>query len=138
MDLEYLVSMIKEALMPFDEILFVYLYGSMVKGVKGVGRDVDVALYLEDDFVEPALYPGHISGIIEARLSGKKLVDVRVLNHQSLGFQFRVIKEGVLVLSRDEEKRTRYESSVTSEYLDIKHYLDYYDSMRIRRLAVEG
>lgn len=138
LDLDYLVSEINEALMPFDEILFVYLYGSMVKGVKGVGRDVDVALYLDRDFAEPALYPAHISGIIENRITENIMVDVRVLNHQSLRFQFRVIKEGIVVLSRDDEKRVNYESKITLDYLDVKPYLDYYDSMRVRRLAGEG
>ena len=137
MDLDYLVSEINEALIPFEEILFVYLYGSMIKEVKGVGRDVDVALYLDHDLIEPSLYPAHISGIIESHLTENKLVDVRVLNHQTLRFQFRVIKEGIIVLSRDDEKRVNYESRVTLDYLDVKPYLDYYDSMRIRRLAGE-
>jgi len=112
LDLDYLVSEINEALMPFDEILFVYLYGSMVKGVKGVGRDVDVALYLDRDFDDPSLYPSHISGIIENRITENIMVDVRVLNHQTLRFQFRVIKEGIIVLSRDDEKRVNMNSEL--------------------------
>lgn len=138
LDLDLLVSQIREAIMPLDEILVAYLYGSMVKGTSGVGRDVDVGILLVEGFDEPALYPAHVAGLIEGKMGLYDMVDIRVLNHQVTGFQYRVIKEGVLVLCRDEGEKVRYESGVVAVYLDIKPYLDHYDMLRERRMGLEG
>ena len=137
-DLDVLVSRIRDVVSSFDEILVAYLYGSMVKGQEGFGRDVDVGLLLDQGFVEPALYPVHVAGLIEEAMGIFDVVDVRVLNHQSLGFQFRVIKEGLLVFCRDDGARVWYESGVVSSYLDVKPFLDHYDAVRVRRFGVEG
>ena len=137
-DLDVLVSQISKVLSPRDEIIVAYLYGSMVKGQKGIGRDIDLALLLDSEFDEPAMYSVHIAGMVEEELVVYDVVDVRVLNHQSLGFQFRVIKEGLVVYCRDERERVGYEARVVSNYLDVKPFLDQYDAFRLRRLGVEG
>ena len=136
-NIDTLVSQIRKVLSPHDEIIAAYLYGSMVKGQKGYGRDVDMALLLDRGFDEPPMYSVHVAGLIEEELGVYDVVDVRVLNYQSLGFQFRVIKEGLIVLCRDDRERVGYESGVVSSYLDVKPFLDQYDAFRIRRLRVE-
>jgi len=137
-NIDTLVSQIRKVLSPHDEIIAAYLYGSMIKGQKGYGRDVDVALLLDRGFDEPPMYSVHVAGLIEEELGVYDVVDVRVLNYQSLGFQFRVIKEGLIILCRDDKERVRYESGVVSSYLDVKPFLDQYDAFRIRRLRFEG
>ncbi len=49
-------------------------------------------------------------------------VDVRVLNSGSTHFQIQVIKDGLLLFSRDEKIRSNFEALTISEYHDFSYF----------------
>lgn len=126
--------MIRRVLEPREEIAVAYLYGSMVKGYAGEDSDVDVGLLLRDGFSGDALYPARVAGEIERGLGLQRDVDVRILNDQSVRFQYRVVKEGEVILCRDEGVRVGFETRTVDMYLDIKPFHDRYEEERRLRL----
>jgi uncharacterized protein YutE (UPF0331/DUF86 family)/predicted nucleotidyltransferase len=112
---------IRRALEAHEEITVAYLYGSTVKGIAGEESDIDVGLLLRDGFTCGALYPARIAGEIGRSIGLRRDVDVRVLNSQSTRFQYRVVKEGEVILCRDEDRRVAFETRAAAGYLDLKH-----------------
>ncbi len=125
---------IRRALEAHEEITVAYLYGSTVKGIAGEESDIDVGLLLRDGFTCGALYPARIAGEIGRSIGLRRDVDVRVLNSQSTRFQYRVVKEGEVILCRDEDRRVAFETRAAAGYLDLKPFHEQYDEQRRRRL----
>lgn len=96
-----------------EDILFSYTHGSFLEGDF---RDIDIAIYLRDK--DKALqYELKMEREIEDVIDFP--VDVRILNHAPLSFRFNVIKNGVLLFSRDEKIRCDFESLSIVEYHDF-------------------
>jgi hypothetical protein len=109
------IGVIKRLLGRRDEIVFAYLHGSFLTGSF---RDVDVALYLRergDVFCE-------LQFEAELEEAVRLPVDVRILNSAPLSFRFAVVKNGVLLFSRDEAVRSDFEASTIAEYHDFGYY----------------
>jgi len=125
---------IKEVLKEHKEILVAYLYGSTVKGYEGKRSDIDVGLLLKEDFEAEALYPARIAGEIKEKCGLDQEVDVRILNKRPYRFLHQVIREGEVILSTDERKRVRFETSIIDAYIDFKPFYEQYDEKRRERL----
>ncbi|MBT9163474.1 MAG: hypothetical protein DDT24_00381 [Chloroflexi bacterium] len=97
------------------EIVFAYLHGSFLKGDF---RDVDIAIFLTERGEREALeYELNLeSGLKD--LTGFS-ADVRALNHSPLSFRFNVMKNGILLFSRDEAVRSDFEILSIVEYHDL-------------------
>jgi len=125
---------IKEVLKAHEEILVAYLYGSTVKGYEGKRSDIDVGLLLKEDFKAEALYPARIAREIKEKCSLDQEVDVRILDERPYRFLHQVIREGEIILSKDERERVRFETSVIDGYIDFKPFYEQYDEKRRERL----
>lgn len=128
---------LRRALEPHKEVIVAYLYGSSVKGYAREDSDVDVGLLLEDCYEQEVLYPEALAREIEKETGLNRLIDIRILNNRTHRFQYRVISEGEIIMSRDEGKRAQFEAKAASMYLDMKPFHDVYDMCRARRLRNE-
>lgn len=127
----------RRALEPHKEVIIAYLYGSSVKGYSREDSDLDVGLLLEDCYQQEVLYPEALAREIEKETGLKRAIDIRILNNRTPRFQYRVISEGELIISRDEGKRAQFEAKAASMYLDIKPFHETYDMYRSVRLRNE-
>jgi len=114
-----------------EEILFAYLHGSFVK--KDAFRDIDVAIYLERMPASVLEYELQMETDLMKALK-KYIVDVRVLNGAPLSFKYNVIKDGIVLLSKDDDKRADFEEKTIILYLD---FLPYRKSYLKETLGVE-
>jgi len=114
-----------------EEILFAYLHGSFVK--KDAFRDIDVAIYLERMPASVLEYELQMETDLMKALR-KYIVDVRVLNGAPLSFKYNVIKDGIVLLSKDDDKRADFEEKTIILYLD---FLPYRKSYLKETLGVE-
>lgn len=98
-----------------EEIVFAYLHGSFLTGNF---RDIDMALFLtgrgNNQILQYELEMGNRLEKITKFPS-----DVRVLNYAPLPFRFNVIKNGILLFSKDERIRTDFECLSIAEYHDL-------------------
>jgi uncharacterized protein len=101
------------------EIIFVYLHGSFLKDKF---RDIDIAIYLDADFTEKKALKYEL--FLEDELSNKLSYpcDIRILNHTPLSFRFSVIKKGILLFSKNENKRVNFECLSLVKYHDFNFY----------------
>ena len=114
---------IREMLKKHEEILFAYLHGSFVK--KDAFRDIDVAIYLERMPASVLEYELQMETDLMKALR-KYIVDVRVLNGAPLSFKYNVIKDGIVLLSKDDDKRADFEEKTIVFYLDFLPYRKLY------------
>lgn len=97
------------------EISFAYLHGSFLENDF---RDIDVAVYLTEISERDALqYELNLENEL-GKLTGF-WADVRILNHAPLSFKFNVIKNGILLFSKDERIRCDFECLTIVEYQDV-------------------
>jgi|Deesub1362B_J571_1020462.scaffolds.fasta_scaffold00053_75 hypothetical protein len=126
---------IAEVLERHSEILFAYLYGSAARGEAGKKSDVDIGIFVREDFEVNAFYEIELAMEIE-RECGLRGVEVvilnKVLNKKPLRFLNQVLRYGKLIFSRDEKARIAFETYVTKAYIDfLPHYREY-DRMRFK------
>ena len=116
------------------EIVAAYLYGSLVRGHLRRDSDIDLAILLDDGFEPDALYPLRIAEEVASNCALEREIDVRVLNDMPLTFVHQVLKNGVLIHSRDDRKRVEFETCAYDIYLDYKPYFDRFNEIRRMRL----
>ncbi len=112
---EKIVKKLTEVLRGKEEVIFAYLHGSFLTGNF---RDVDVAVYLTES--KDVSYELNLE--VELKEILKLPVDVRILNSAPLSFRFNVIKNGLILFSRDERARSEFESRTISEYHDFAYF----------------
>ena len=104
----------------------VYLFGSVARGERRPGSDLDVAVLLE-----PAPERGTFESLrldLRAELESDfgRDVDLVVLNHAPPDLAHRVLRDAVLIIEPDPSARVRFEVRARNEYWDLKPYLDEY------------
>ncbi|MEX0569616.1 MAG: nucleotidyltransferase domain-containing protein [Candidatus Njordarchaeota archaeon] len=112
-----LVKILTQTLLVFDDIIFAYLYGSLAKGNYHKFSDVDVAVYLKRPSAKVYL---DILGSIE--IDGVE-VDLKILNDAPPIFRYRVIKDGILLLCRDE---ALHENFVFHTLIEALEFIEVY------------
>lgn len=116
------------------DILLVYLFGSYSKKTHNKLSDIDFAILLHENvkdfyFKKQMEYLGLLIDIFK-----RDDIDLVILNKASFLLQFKIIKSGTLIYSKNEQTRIRFEEKVIRNYLDIKPLYDYYNKYLIRRI----
>jgi len=129
-----LISLLRDTFKEDKDIALVYLFGSQVSGRTGPLSDVDIAVLLSPKF-PPQKYAEKQIDLINKVMSRLKTnqVDVVLLNRAPLNFQNNVVREGRIVLGRN-NARMAYENKIFCLYLDFKHVLDEYGDNLFRRI----
>jgi len=114
-----------EILSSRKEIIFSYVYGSFIK--EESFRDIDIAIYVGED--KGFIFESTLS--MELTEAVKLPVETRILNSAPVSFQINVIKEGKLLFSKDEKKRTDFIENVSRKYREYVHFRNIF-------LGIEG
>ncbi len=129
-----LTERLKQSLEHNKDILFAYVYGSVVYDPDLPGGDIDLAVYLKpSDMKEYIKKEAELTAFLVSLL-GTDEIDLRILNVLPLVLQYRILKEGILVLSQDEAERVEFETSVMIRFFELKPYLDEYRLMLLQRI----
>ena len=122
-DKKQIKNKIAEYLQERYEIIFAYIFGSIVE--KEYFHDIDVAVYLSDNFNKDDLmkFPyGYESGLIsQLNILVREEIDFIVMNNAELSIQKRIIDNGVLLFSKNERRRIYYENYIRKMYIDTAH-----------------
>ena len=115
-----------------DDIVAVYLFGSVARGEDDARSDVDVAvLYRRDPPPTFEALPLRPEGELE-RLLGRR-TEVVSLNAAPVDLCTRVLRDGVLVLDRAPALRIRFEVRTRNVWFDLQPVLRTY-----RRIAASA
>jgi len=114
---ERLLGFIREILSSRnDKIIFAYVHGSFIKSK--TFRDIDVGLFVEgkgDFYLE-----SDISAELTAAVGFE--VEVKVLNDAPVPFQMAVLRDGILLFSRDEMRRGAFIEKTGRLYMEYSHF----------------
>lgn len=99
------------------EVIFAYLFGSIVKCIPGHLSDIDIAVYLYDmyDIAEKKIeILGALNDILET-----DEIDLVILNTAPVSLQIKIIEKKRILVDKDPFIRHRFESIVMRTYLDF-------------------
>ncbi len=120
---EKIISSLSSVLEKESAVAFGYVHGSFLEGRF---NDIDIAIFVDEDEVESFLrYELQMEHLLNERV-GKFSFDVRILNGAPLSFRYEVIKNGKLILTKDEESRVDFETSTYRNYFDFAPFRDRY------------
>lgn len=110
------VERLRSALSADPTVLVAYLFGSFGRGSPGPLSDVDVAVLFGgggDEEGRMRLFADLASAAAPRR------VDVVVLNDAPVALAYRVIRDGRIMVSRDEDARSAFWVRTVDRYLDM-------------------
>jgi uncharacterized protein len=112
-----ILKIIKGYFLNMEGVVFAYLYGSFANS--DTFRDIDIAIFTEKTVEEM---------VIESELSYELTektgypVDVKVINKAPIAFQMSVLRDGKLILSKDDCVRTDFIEDVGKRYREYVHF----------------
>lgn len=111
----------------YDDVVFVYLFGSQLTGKIGPLSDIDFAVYFNDKLSKFERFDLKlkIAGELSSSLK-KDEIDLVILNEAYPLLEHRIVKYGKVIFSRDEKKRIDYEVKAVLRYLDFKPLIEKY------------
>jgi uncharacterized protein len=122
-------------------VTLAYLYGSVADGSASSASDVDIALVFEPGCLlspyERTKRELQIAAGIEDRCDIRE-ADVRSIDNAPLTVQGKVLTEGILLYSRDEDFRVQYEVHVRKLYFDFAPVEEMMRQAFFERVKQEG
>jgi predicted nucleotidyltransferase len=112
------------------EILEAYLFGSVARGTHQGHSDVDIAVFVDQEKVEPGVfgYRADLTAVLMSGL-GTNSVDLVILNRAPPLLYHRVLRDGTRVLSRDLRATTVREGRALSRHCDYVPHLAKVDAL---------
>ena len=104
---------IYKALNKEENIILAYIYGSTAREKEHPFSDIDIAILLKEPSIDKTI---KIHSILTDSLGEK--VDTLLLNLAPPILKYQVIKNGIRIISKNEEARIAFESKALSEGLD--------------------
>ena len=124
---------------PKGKIAFAYIFGSHAKKTAGPLSDVDIAVYFDeavgrDEYFDLRL--AVLGDLVDSLRTDD--VDLVILNDAPPLLAHRIVKEGQILFSADEEHRVAFEVRAVLGYLDWKPYVLKYTQQTLGSGAKHG
>jgi predicted nucleotidyltransferase len=132
-----LAERIIDVLSARPEILEAYLFGSRARGAGQAHSDVDIAVFVDEEKIEPSPF-GYRADLTSSLMSGlgTNSVDVVILNGAPPLLYHRVLRDGSRLLSRDLRATTVREGRALSRHCDFVPQLAKIDAILGTRVSV--
>lgn len=134
MNRQKIIKTLRKTLGRDKEILFAYLYGSYAADDAYFGSDIDVAVYLKPSSMVYYMKKEKELTFALAKTLHRDDVDLRILNVLPFLMQYKVLKEGMLLVLRDELERVDFDTRAMNRYFELKPYLEEFDRMLTLRI----
>lgn len=119
---ERIESRVRKVIDGEGDVVLAYLFGSSASGGRTPLSDVDVAVLVRAG-VDAEVVCGRLMDALVRSLKTEKIDLVR-LDRAPPPLGYRVVRDGRLLVSRDEKVRQRYVSRTVMRYLDFKPLRD--------------
>lgn len=119
-------------------VLFAYLYRPGKPRLSLPDNDFNIGVYVEDMTPGECLdFEISFSDWFVNQITFPGVIEVRVLTQLSLVVKGEIIADSVLIYSRDDERRIRFENQIRELYFDLMPAIEKFQSER-RRRALSG
>lgn len=134
---EKIIKQIKNYLTSQPEVSWAYLYGSFLAAQEF--DDIDIAVYLYPEYLakQPSRFKieQRLAADLERYITPRCEIDLKILNYAPIRFQYKMLKSGKLIYSRNRKELIRYEGNTISYYLDYKPSIEFFDKAMLRRIG---
>lgn len=125
-----------------EEVIFAYLFGSLVEGKDGEMSDIDIAVYIDrDNLPETGTFGYRSEMIVKLQQVAGKEVDFVILNDVSVIMAHEVLAKGRLLFTRSEAERRKFHEKTMDKYLDclrLYKVQESYQRDRLLQVSSEG
>lgn len=119
----------------FTCVYAVYLFGSHARNDANSFSDIDLAILFADN--TPGKFDLRLQFADALRTILRKEIDICDIERSELLFAYRIISEGNLIYTSNEDRRILFEVKLMNKYFDLKaFYEEYYKN--IEKLAKGG
>jgi predicted nucleotidyltransferase len=132
---EKTIASVRDILAAHAEIRLAYLYGSFSRDDVENPNDIDIGIYVDDGVVEDPWFRVKMERELERLDSAGRRFDVRILNHASIPFSYRVIFRTPRLVTRDESFRVEYETRVMLAWYDMEPTWDAFFKVQAEALS---
>jgi uncharacterized protein len=134
MDIVKITKNIKSVLEDNNNIVFAFLFGSIVRNKMHYRSDIDIAIYFKN---KPALYEiGNLNLKIEEAVNHKiDLVELNYLDKNDPVLAYNILSDGIVIVNNDIKIFNEYKKSVLLKYLDFKPTNDLINASFNNRLS---
>ena len=138
-DIQDKISLLMAKLQDVDSIDAVYLFGSVAKKDLKPLSDIDIAILLNEGLGKDKIENLKLSltGLIADALSTEEF-DLVILNDAPIRFSYNILKDGKLVLVKDENHLIDFRERVIKYYLDFAYYLKEFDKAFLEGAGYNG
>ena len=134
MDKKEIEKKVGEAISRFEDVAIAYIFGSFLDSEKFNDIDVAIVLNRELNAYNRFKFAMGIARELEKEIKPRFEFDIKILNYSPIDFQHEVLKKGILIFKRDENRRIEYEATLISTYLDIKYMYEFLDKKFLARI----
>ncbi|MCL4377170.1 MAG: nucleotidyltransferase domain-containing protein [Actinobacteria bacterium] len=123
-DLNLIKTKLEDFFSKRKEVLFAYIFGSLVTKKNNKFSDIDIAIYIDLKKIEEQDYRyGYKAEIITDLMKFLKTdrVDLVLLNSAAPLLRHRVIYFGKLIYNINEKERINFQVETINRYVDYKH-----------------
>ncbi len=121
------------------KIALAYIYGSCATGRTHARSDMDIALVSVRPLSAPQRLRMRLKLASDASaLAGVRDADICFFEDMPLEVQYEVIRDGIVLLNTDEDRRIGLEHRTMSLYLDRRYYMQRHAQELITRVAQRG
>jgi hypothetical protein len=115
-DRKKILDRLSTVLESVESVLFAYLHGSFLDGNF---NDIDIGVFANEVQVKELMrYELELESLIDDAIKGFP-VEIRILNRAPVSFNYHVIKNGMYIFCRDDNKRVDFEMKVMDTYFDF-------------------
>jgi predicted nucleotidyltransferase len=130
-----LIEELRRLLEPDTDVLFAYLYGSSVNDPDLFQSDIDVGVYLKPgDLKEYVKKEEQLTAFLVSHLHNDR-IDLRIINALPLLLNYSILRDGILIFSRDELERVDFDTTSMIKFFELKPYLDEYNRILSQRIG---
>lgn len=117
---------------PKEEVLFVYLFGSIIS--KKNFRDIDIAIYMDSmpDLISQGKLQSALDHIFERKVD---LIILNELPSKNPAFAYEIVTKGELLLSKDISTHVNYKSNVYQYYFDTAYLRNQFEGAFRKRMT---
>ena len=121
--IDNIIPELKSYFIKRKEIIFAYIFGSLVKKTANKLSDIDIAIFINKEDVNEKDYRyGYQAEILTDLMQELKTdkVDLVILNSAGILIKHRVIYFGKLIYCTDEKERVKFQVETINKYMDYK------------------
>lgn len=120
----------------YKVVRLAYVFGSYAKNDVGKLSDIDIAVLLEQGIKKNRISKLKLKLIHDISIAIKtNKIDLIIMNNAPLSINHEVIKEGRLIVCKDNSEKNNFETYIMSRYLDMKYYIKRHHQIFLRKLG---